>query len=113
MKFLEYEISTGRILSEITCDSEPEPSEGTELLRIGDYEEIDTASYAVRDGALVRTGETNQERLERERIRREHSAQCRMRLKSMCYEGMIAFLANDEDAIKQLRREYRDMKAYL
>lgn len=62
MKFLEYEISSGRIVSEITSSEEPEVSSGFALLAIDDNEQINLSMYSVRNGALVKTSETNQER---------------------------------------------------
>ena len=113
MKYLEYEIASGRILSEITCDSEPSTSSGVGLLQIGENEEIDPSMYAVRNGSLVKVGETNQEKLERERIRREHGEQCRRRLRSLKEEFVIAFIAEDEEEMARLRREFRKMQAYI
>ena len=113
MRFLEYDLATGRIVSEIECDFEPEPVDGTGLLRISDDEEVDTINYAVRDGVLVKISETSQERLERERIRREHGEQCRRRLKSMVFELGAAQLFEDEEKIKSLKREAASMKAYI
>ena len=121
MKYLEYELASGRILSEIDCDTEPESTDGTGLLRIGDDEEIDTINYAVRYGALVKVSETSQERLERERIRREHGEQCRRRLKSLIPEIVIAMLDSGtlyqlfprDERIKSLCKEYAAMKAYI
>lgn len=121
MRFIEYDLATGRIISEIECDSEPWPVDGTGLLQIGDNEEIDTIDYAVRNGALVKVSETSQERLERERIRREHGEQCKKRLKSLIPEIVIAMLDSGtlyqlfprDERIKALCKEYSAMKAYL
>ncbi len=113
MKFLEYEISTGRILSELTSREYPEPEDGRGYYEIGRNEELDITQYAIRGGSLVKVGETNQERLERERIRREHGEQCRRRLRSLKDEYLIAMIAEDEDEMKNLKREFARMKAYL
>ena len=113
MKFLEYEISTGRILSEVTSREEPEPENGRGYYEIGSNEELDITQYAIRGGSLVKVGETNQERLERERIRREHGEQCRRRLRSLKDEYLIAMIADDEDEMNNLKREFNRMKAYL
>lgn len=113
VKYLEYETKTGRILSIVTCSIEPEPEDGTAYYQIGSNEEIDITQYMIRGGSLVKTGETNQERLERERIRREHGEQCRRRLRSLKEEFVVALLAEDEEEIKKLRREFTLMKAYL
>ena len=113
MKFLEYDIKTGRILSEVTSSEDPEPEDGRGYYEIGQNEDIDLTQYAIRGGTLVKTGETNQERLERERIRREHGEQCRRRLRSMKDEYLIAMLAGDEEEMSNLKREFARMKAYL
>ncbi|MBQ3399568.1 MAG: hypothetical protein IJG51_11820 [Synergistaceae bacterium] len=113
MKYLEYEISSGRILSVVTTSIEPEAENGRGYYEIGRNEELDITQYAVRGGSLVKVGETNQEKLERERIRREHGEQCRRRLRSLKEEFVIALIAEDEDEMKNLRREFHLMEAYL
>ncbi len=113
MKFLEYDIKTGRILSEVTSSVDPEPEDGRGYYEIGRNEELDITQYAIRGGSLVKVGETNQEKLERERIRREHGEQCRRRLRSMKDEYLIAMIARDEEEQRNLEREFDKMKAYL
>lgn len=112
-KYLEYEVKTGRILSTLTCPDEPDSDDGIGYYEIGRNEELDITQYMIRGGALVKTGETNQERLERERIRREHGEQCRRRLRSLKEEYVLAMIADDEDEMKSLKREFHKMKAYL
>ena len=113
MKYLEYEIKTGRILSEVTSAEAPEPENGRGYYEIGQNEELDLTQYAIRGGSLVKVGETNQEKLERERIRREHGEQCRRRLRSLKDEYLIAMIAEDEEEMSNLKREFKRMKAYL
>ena len=113
MKFLEYDIKTGRILSEVTSSVDPEPEDGRGYYEIGRNEELDITQYAIRGGSQVKVGETNQEKLERERIRREHGEQCRRRLRSMKDEYLIAMIARDEEEQRNLEREFDKMKAYL
>lgn len=113
MKFLEYDIKTGRILSEVTSSIDPEPEDGRGYYEIGRNEELDITQYAIRGGSLVKVGETNQEKLERERIRREHGEQCRRRLRSMKDEYLIAMIARDKEEQRNLEREFDRMKAYL
>lgn len=113
VRFLEYEVKTGRILSEVMCCIEPAPENGIAYYEIGKNEELDITQYAVRGGSLVKVGETNQEKLERERIRREHGEQCRRRLRSLKEEFVIAQIAEDEEEITRLRREFNVMRAYL
>ena len=110
---MEYDIKTGRILSELTCREEPYSENGIGYYEIGSNEELDITQYAIRGGSLVKTGETNQERLERERIRREHGEQCRRRLRSLKDEYVIAMIAGDENEMENLKREFSRMKAYL
>lgn len=113
MKFLEYEISTGRILSQITCESEPSVSNGIGLLSIDDHEEIDSTMYEVRSGSLVKTMETEQEILERERVKREYQEKCRMRYRSIEHEFIFALIKEDINEMNNLRREVARMEAYL
>ena len=113
MKFIEYDIATGRILSQIKCSEEPEVSEGIGLLRVEEQEEIDSTMYEVRRGVLVKTAETDQEILERERLKREHQEKSRRRLRSMVSEYVIAMIAEDDAEMKNLRMEFKKMKAYI
>ncbi len=113
MKYIEYDLATGRILSQIKCETEPEVSEGVGLLKLEEDEEIDSTMYEIRRGSLVKTAETNQEILERERLKREHQEKCRRRLRSMVNEYVIAMIAEDEDEMRNLRMEFKKMKAYI
>ncbi len=112
-RYLEYEITSGRILSEVTSETRPEVTEGLGLLEISGDAEIDTSIYGVRGGQLVRLYETPEERAERERLRKERAEQVRLRLKRMIYELGIALLEDDETAITELRKEYRELKVYM
>ena len=113
MKYLEYEINSGRIISEIISVAEPTPAEGYGLFAIPDDAEIDTTLYAVRNGVLVKQYETNEERIERERLKREKKQKARQRLESMVYEVIITLLENDVATMEELREEYRTLKAYM
>lgn len=112
-KYLEYEKASGHIVSEIISVKQPEVSNGYGLLEIDDNTEIDTRLYAIKNGVLVKNYETNEERLERERLKKEHTESVRKRVKSMMYEVCISILENDDDALDELRREYKELKAYL
>lgn len=113
MKYIEYELATGRILSQISSETEPEVSKGIGLLSVEDNEEIDSTMYEVRRGCLVKTAETSQEILEREKLKREYQEKCRRRIRSMVSEYVIALIAEDEDEIGNLKREFKRMKAYI
>ena len=112
-RYLEYDKSTGRIISEIISATKPEISGNYDVLEIADGVEIDTALYAVRDGQLVKLYETNEERLERERVKKEHGEQIRKRVKSMMYEAIMAILDDNEKALNDLKLEYKSLKQYL
>lgn len=112
-RFLEYDLTSGRIISEIISENTPEVSENCGLLEIGEFQTIDTNQYAVRNGALVKLYETEAERIERDRLRREHTEQVRKRIKSMTYELALAILDDNNDAVKELQSEFKSLKAYL
>lgn len=112
-KFLEYDINSGQIVCILTADNPPQPANGFALLQVDNELNIDTSSYAVRDGNLVKLFETNAERAERERLRKEYSEQTRLRLKSIVYEFVIALLDDNINAINTLKKEFKKLKVYL
>ena len=112
-KFLEYNILSGRIISEISADFPPAPAEGCAFLQIDDDLNLDTSSYAVRDGTLVKLFETNAERAERERLKKEYHEQVRSRLHSMIHECVIAILDDNDNELQNLRKEFKQLKVYM
>ena len=112
-KYLEYDKSSGRIISEIISDEQPETFEGYGLLEIDENQEIDTTIYGVRQGNLVKIHETTTERLERERLRKERQEQTRLRVKAMTYEICLALLDDNDSAVKELQAEFRKLKASM
>ena len=112
-KFLEYNLNNGHIISEIISEVPPTPADGFALLQVDDNLNIDTSSYAVRDAQLVKLFETNSERAERERLRKEYHEQVRKRLHSLIHQCMIAFLDDNSQEINNLRFEFKKLKAYL
>ena len=112
-KYLEYDKITGRIISEIISASKPECSGNYGLLEVDSNLEINTALYVIKDGQLVKMYETNEERLERERVRKEHGEKIRRRVKAMMYEVIIALLDENDKALEDLRKEYQSIKGYL
>lgn len=113
MRYLEYDISSGRIISEIIAPSAPEPDEGTGIIQISDYETVDTSRYVIKDGVIVKAFETKAEQLEQERLRKEHRESCLLRVKSMMTEFFIASMKEDNEALADLRKEFRELEAYL
>ena len=112
-KFLEYDINSGQIVCILSADNPPMPANGFALLQIDDNCNIDTSSYAVRNGQLVKLFETNAERAEREKLRKEYYEQTRLRLKSLIFEFVVALLDDNLNAINELKQEYKKLKVYL
>ena len=111
--YLEYDKGTGRIVSEIISATVPKSTAEHDVYEIPEDLQIDTTLYAVRNGQLVKLYETNEERLQRELLRRENIERVRERIKSMMYETCIAILDENDKALNALRREYRELKVYL
>ena len=112
-RYIEYETDTGRIISELTSQMTPAPTENISYLEIPDDQLIDLTGYKVKNGSLVKDYETNEERLERERGKREQAARVRARLKNMGYEFVIAMLDDNDSEIKDLKAEFKRLKVYL
>ena len=112
-KYLEYDIQSGQIISELICENKPLPSNGFAMLEIDVHLNIDTSSYAVREGQLVKLFETNAERAERERLQKEYHEQIRSRLRTMVHEFIIAMLDDNDDEIQNLKNEFKQLKVYL
>ena len=112
-RYLEYETLTGHIISEFSSNSQPDPSDGISYLPIDDNLVIDTASFAVKNGTLVKLYETNEERIERERVKQEQTDKIRNRINSMCHELDFAILDNNDNAVKELQKEFKELKALL
>ena len=112
-RYLEYDKNTGRIVCEIVSATKPTATGNYELLEIGEEQEVNTSLYAVRDGQLVKLYETNEERFERERLRKENQERVRERMKSMMYETIMAMLEDNERALNDLKAEYKELKVYL
>ena len=112
-KYIEYATASGHIISEITADTEPEVAEGVSLLELDSDAEIEISRYVVKDGKLKKVYETNTEKSEQERIKREYSESARLRVKSIINELSLAMLEDDEEEIKRLKSEYKRLKVYL
>ena len=112
-KFLEFDLLSGKIICEISSDSLPPANHSTGILQIDDNLNIDTSSYAVRDGQLVKLFETNAEKAEREKLRKELHEQTRKRLNSLIHQCVIAILDDNDHALQELRNEFKSLKAYL
>lgn len=112
-RYIEYDTTSGRIISEIKSKSEPEPTAGKAILEIGETEKLDISRYGVRNGVLVKVIETMREKKERQRIEREHSEKCNRRLRAMMREYVLAQLDEDVTAQESLKREYKKIKRYI
>lgn len=112
-RYLEYDKNSGRIVSEIISTVMPEVSGNYEVLELENDSEIDTSLYAVNNGHLVKLYETNEERYQREQFRKENQERVRERVKTMMYETVMAILDDNNEALQDLKSEYRKLKVYL
>ena len=112
-RYIEYDTVSGHIISEIKADKPPEVSLGVSLLDIEDEAEIEIGRYIVRDGKLQKIYETNEEKDEQSRIKKEYAESVRARVRNMTSELCIALLEDDNEEIGRLRREYKNLRAYL
>lgn len=112
-RYIEYDTASGHIISEIKADKPPEVPLGISLLDIEDDIEIEIGRYIVNDGKLQKIHETNAEKDEQARIKREYADSVRARVRNMISELCIALLENDEEEIGRLRQEYKSLRAYL
>ena len=111
-KYIEYDTASGHIISKIKADNPPAVLDGVSLLELDSDAEIDIGRYIVKDGKLLKIYQTNDEKDEQERIKREYAEQVKARVKNMINELGIATLENDNDAIERLRQEYRSLRVY-
>ena len=88
-RYLEYEKSTGRIVSEILSANEPTVAAGFGLFELNTDAELDTNLYAIKNGVLVKQYETNEERIERLKVKAEQREKVRKRILSMVNEVII------------------------
>ncbi len=112
-RYVEYEVETGRIISEIYSPTEPESSDNVAYLEITTEQTVDLTGYIVKNGTLVKGYETNEERLERERAKREQGEKARLRIKNILPEYLFALLDENEEAAAELRTEFKKLKVYL
>lgn len=112
-RYIEYDTASGHIISELKADNPPAVPDGVSLLNIEDEAEIEIGRYTVKDGKLQKIYETNAEKSEQERIKREYAETVRARIRSMINELCIALLEDDNEEIGRLRREYKNLRAYL
>ena len=113
MRFFEYDISTGQILSEIISATVPEVEDGVGVVEVNDYEAFDPSKYIIKNGVITKAYETKAEQLERERLRKEHREHCLLRVKSMMTEFFIASMKEDDEALADLRKEFSELETYL
>lgn len=112
-RYIEYETDTGRIISEIYSPAVPEATGNIAYLEITTEQSVDLTGYIVKNGTLVKGYETNEERLERERAKREQGEKARLRIKNILPEYLFALLDENEEAAAELRAEFKKLKVYL
>ena len=112
-RFLEYEVDTGRIVCDVYALSEPNVRDGHALLEVDAALTLDINNSAVRDGAIVRTTETFEERMARVRERQEARERAQGRIRHLIYDFMIAQIEDNKAKQKELKAEYKTLKARL
>ena len=112
-RYIEYDTISGRIISEIKALKPPRMSDGMSFIEVDEDAEIETSLYLVKDGKLVKAFKALNEETEQERIKREYAESVRLRVKSMEHELCVALLAEDDEEIARLKREYKNLEAYL
>ena len=112
-RYLEYEKVTGRIISEIISETVPKANTVYDIMEIPDDLQLDTSIYAIKDGQLVKLFETNEELMQREQLRKENIERVRARISRMVMELAVAILDDNDKAIKDLQKEYKELKVYL
>ena len=75
--------------------------------------EIDIGRYVVKDGKLQTVYETNAEKDEQSRIRREYAEKVRMRVRNMMSELCAALLEDNDEKVGRLRQEYKNLRANM
>lgn len=112
-RYIEYETDTGRIISELISETLPISQDNLSYLEIPEEQLLDLTGYIVKNGSLVKDYETNEERLERERVKREQAEKVRLRIRGMTYELCFAILDDNEETINDLKAEFKRLKVYL
>ena len=114
-QWLEYEISTGQIVCLLTAEDGETPytQNANALIEPPEEWDGDIDGWRVADGTLVRTRLTVQERLERERERRERAENAHKRIIQIKSDFVLALLDDDADAQAAYKAEYRRLKARL
>ncbi|MBQ6664067.1 MAG: hypothetical protein IJM68_00625 [Synergistaceae bacterium] len=112
-RYLEYDTMSGHIISELKADKPPTVSLGISLMELDDDAEIDIGRYVVKDGKLQTIYETNAEKDEQSRIKREYAEKVRMRVRNMMSELCVALLEDNDEKVERLRQEYKNLRANL
>ena len=112
-KFIEYDTLSGHIISEIIATKPPTVSLGISLMELDDDAEIEIGRYVVNDGKLQKIYETNAEKDEQSRIKREYAEKARMRVRNMMSELCAALLEDNSEKVERLRQEYKSLRVYM
>ena len=114
-EWLEYETGTGYIVCILSSETDEEPfiREGHAIMAVPEDWDGDIDGWRVEDGALVRTRLTVQERLERERERRERAENAYKRVIQIKSDFILALLDDDTEAQAAYKAEYKRLKVRL
>ena len=110
MRYVEYDLISGMIICELDqMPSETDLTSGCAVLEIED-DKLDLSSYIIQNGVLVNAYESDNERKERERFKRENAERIKKRLRDIQDEFILAMLDDNEDTIKALKDEFKILK---
>lgn len=110
MRYVEYDLISGLII----CELEEKPSEkdltqGCAVLEIED-DKLDLSAYIIQNGVLVNAYESDNERKERERFKRENAERLKKRIRDIQDEFILAMLDDNQDTVKALKDEFKILK---
>jgi hypothetical protein len=113
-RYLEYDKTTGRILSEAFVDEDYQfPEDEYGRLEVALYLAVDFARYAVKDGEIVLAVESEIEREERLARVAAEQAQRKRRMREIVFDFVMAQLEDDATRQGFLKAEYNTLKSRL
>jgi len=115
-EWIEYETSTGNIVCILSAEGEDAPNvqSGHAVMDVPEGWDGDIDGWRViENGTLVRTRLTIQERMERERERRERAENAYKRVIQIKSDFILALLDDDTEAQAAYKAEYKRLKVRL
>jgi hypothetical protein len=114
-RYVEYDKNTGKILSVLNATAERALSyvnETTGVLEVPEGFICDVSVFVVKNGEIVRSYETTEERRERERVEEERKQMGIRELAALGRQLVLAMLFNDNAEVQRVRQEAQPLKKY-